>query len=209
MARGERGNGSKAKLLAHMTANLGQVLTSDQLREASGNASEWARRVRELRDEHGYNILTHNDRSDLSPGEYMLEDLTRREVRERGISKETRALVLDRDGFTCQSCGAVAGEPNPHDGRPTRLQLGHWIDKSQGGTDDATNLRALCSVCNEGAANITTARPDHEKLLAQIRRSSGSEQVKVLDKLVRKYPLETSELLKSLQNVRNQDQSES
>ncbi|MFC4523249.1 HNH endonuclease [Cupriavidus pinatubonensis] len=200
MSQGQRGNGSKAKLLAYMLSNVGRVLTSDELREASGNASEWGRRVRELRDEQGYSIQTHNDRSDLSPGEYVLVDTERGPRRERGISKETRALVLDRDGYTCQSCGAVAGEPNPHDGRPTRLQLGHWIDKSQGGTDDASNLRALCSVCNEGAANITTARPDHEKLLAQVRRAPGSEQVKVLEKLVRKYPNETSQVLLSLED---------
>lgn len=204
MSQGQRGNGSKAKLLAYMLNNVGRVLTSDELREASGNASEWGRRVRELRDEQGYNIQTHNDRSDLSPGEYVLVDTARGPRRERGISKETRALVLDRDGYTCQSCGAVAGEPNPHDGRPTRLQLGHWIDKSQGGTDDASNLRALCSVCNEGAANITTARPDHEKLLAQVRRAPGSEQVKVLEKLVRKYPNETSQMLLSLADEHSQ-----
>lgn len=202
MPRGQRGNGSKARLLEYLLDNVGQVLTSDELREASGNASEWARRIRELRDEQGYRILTHNDRSDLSPGEYVLVNTEPGPRRERGISKETRALVLDRDGFTCQSCGAVAGEPNPHDGRPTRLQLGHWIDKSQGGTDDADNLRALCSVCNEGAANITRARPDHEKLLAQVRRAPGSEQVKVMEKLVRKYPNEASQILLLLENER-------
>lgn len=195
MPRGARGNGSKAKLLRFFQANVGRILDSDQLKEASGNASEWARRVRELRDEQGYKIQTHNDRSDLSPGQYIMCDLTQGPRRERGISKETRALVLDRDGYTCQSCGAVAGEPHPVDDRVTRLQLGHWKDKSQGGTDDADNLRALCSVCNEGAANITMNRPDHEKLMAQIRRAPGSDQVKVLEKLVRKYPKEASEFL--------------
>lgn len=187
--------GSKAKLLQYMQERIGQVLTSEELRVASGNKAEWGRRIRELRDEHGYNIQTHNDRSDLSPGQYVMASPNPGPTRERGISKETRALVLDRDGYTCQSCGAVAGEINPHDGRPTRLQLGHWKDKSQGGTDDASNLRVLCSVCNEGAANITTARPDHEKLLAQIRRAPGGEQVKVLEKLVRKYPNEAAKML--------------
>lgn len=198
MARGERGNGSKAKLLRYFQANVGRVLSSDELKEASGNVSEWARRVRELRDEQGYNIQTHNDRSELSPGEYVMVDLTQGPRRERGISKETRALVLDRDGYTCQSCGAVAGEPHPVDGRQTRLQLGHWKDKSQGGTDDADNLRALCSVCNEGAANITTNRPDHEKLMAQVRRAPGADQVQVMEKLVRKYPNEASKVLSSI-----------
>ncbi len=29
--------------------------------------SEWGRRVRELRNEEGMNIVTHNDRSELKP----------------------------------------------------------------------------------------------------------------------------------------------
>ena len=48
-------------------------MASDELRKASGNISEWARRIRELRTEEGYQILTHNDRGDLTPGQYLLE----------------------------------------------------------------------------------------------------------------------------------------
>ena len=78
-------------------------------------------------------------------------------------------------------CGAVAGEPHPYDpSRKTRLHIGHIIDKSMGGTDDPANLRALCSVCNEGAANRTMDRPSHEKLLIQVRRATGADQLKVL-----------------------------
>ena len=44
-----------------------------QLREASGGISGWARRARELRNGEGYQILSHNDRSALKPGEYILE----------------------------------------------------------------------------------------------------------------------------------------
>lgn len=56
-------------------------------------------------------------------------------------------------------CGAVAGELHPYDPtRKTRLHIGHVIDKSLGGSDDASNLKAICSVCNEGAANVTLQR---------------------------------------------------
>jgi len=107
--------GSKARLRAYFLAYIGTVLESDELREASGNASEWGRRVRELRTEEGYQILTHNDRSDLTPGQYLLLNPKPVPAFERGISKETRALVIDRNGFTCQMCGAAAGEPHPAD----------------------------------------------------------------------------------------------
>ena len=183
------GKGARAKLRAHFLANTGRVMEAEELRQAAGNTSEWARRVRELRDEEGYQILTHNDRSDLKPGQYLLADAKPVPAFERGISKETRAFVLDRDGFTCQMCGAVAGEAHPFDpARKTRLQIGHIVDKSMGGGDDATNLRAICSVCNEGARNLTLDRPSLQKLLIQVRRATGADQLEVLRWLLRKFP---------------------
>ena len=167
----EKGSGARSKLRIFFLRHLGEIIDSDTLRSVAG-VSEWARRIRELRNEEGYQILTHNDRSDLKPGQYILENPTPQPAFAREISKEVRAYVLDRNGFTCQMCGAVAGEPHPHDPtRKTRLHIGHIVDKSMGGTDDPSNLRALCSVCNEGAANLTLDRPSHEKLLIQIRRA--------------------------------------
>ncbi len=192
----KRAMGSRAKLRAYILENSGKVLESEELRKVSGNASEWGRRVRELRTEEGYQILTHNDRSDLKPGQYLLLDPKPIPAFARGISKETRALVLDRNGFTCQMCGAVAGEPHPYDPtRKARLQIGHTVDKSMGGSDDATNLRAICSVCNEGAKNLTLDRPSAQKLLIQVRRATGADQVEVLRWLARKFPAQTAKAL--------------
>lgn len=143
--------GARSKLRAYFLSNLGEILSSNQLQKIAG-ISEWARRVRELGSEEGYKILTHNDRSDLKPGQYLLVDPKPQPAFAREISKESRSFILDRNGFTCQMCGAVAGEPHPY-------------DKSQGGSDDPSNLRALCSVCNEGASNLTLERPSALKLL--------------------------------------------
>lgn len=188
--------GARAKLREHFLNNIGRIMDSDELRDVAGGITEWARRVRELRNEEGYQIYTHNDRSDLKPGQYLLENPTPIPAFERAISKETRAFVLDRNGFTCQMCGAVAGEPHPYDlTRKTRLHLGHIVDKTQGGSDDPSNLRAICSVCNEGASNLTFERPSALKLLAQLRRARGSEQVEALKWLVQKYPKQTKDLL--------------
>jgi hypothetical protein len=94
-------------------------------------------------------------------------------------------------------CGAVAGEPHPADrARKTRLQIGHIIDKSMGGSDDPAKLRAICSVCNEGARNLTLDRPSLQKLLIQVRRATGADQVEVLRWLVQKFPKQTEMLLK-------------
>jgi hypothetical protein len=181
--------GARGKLRAHFLGNLGRIMDSDELRTVADNQSEWARRVRELRTEEGYLILTHNDRSNLKPGQYLLESAKPQPAFARAISKETRAFVLDRNGFTCQMCGAVAGEAHPYDTtRKTRLHLGHTIDKSMGGTDDPSNLRAICSVCNEGASNATLTRPDLQKLLIQVRRATASDQREVLKWLLSKFP---------------------
>jgi hypothetical protein len=182
------GGGARAKLRAHFLSNLGRVMESDELRAQAGGISEWARRVRELRNEEGFLILTHNDRADLKPGQYLLETPKPQPAFARGISKETRAFVLDRNGFTCQMCGAVAGETHPFDeGRKTRLHLGHIIDKSAGGPDEPSNLRAICSVCNEGASNLTLQRPDLSKLLVQIRRATALDQKAALAWLKSKF----------------------
>ena len=186
--------GARGKLRAHFLANIGRVMDSEELRTIADNQSEWARRVRELRTEEGYLILTHNDRSELKPGQYLLETSKPQPAFERAISKETRAFVLDRNGFTCQMCGAVAGEPHPYDTtRKTRLHLGHVIDKSLGGTDNPANLRAICSVCNEGASNVTLQRPDLQKLLVQVRRATSQDQLEVLAWLIKKFPLQAAE----------------
>ena len=190
--------GARSKLRSYLTQNVGVVVDSDTLRAVAGT-SEWARRLRELRDEEGLDILSHNDRDDLHPGQYFLRSLKPRPAFERGISKETRAYVLDRNGFTCQMCGTAAGELHPHDRRRTRLHIGHIIDKSMGGTDDPSNLRAICSVCNEGLANISLERPTAAKLLAQIRRAPGSDQLETLAWLVRKFPRQAAEFVESQQ----------
>lgn len=87
------GNGARDKLRRYFLYHIGQVLDSDTLREVAG-ISEWARRVRELRNEEGYQILTHNDRSDLKPGQYLLENPKPQPAFAREISKETRAMCL-------------------------------------------------------------------------------------------------------------------
>jgi len=190
------GNSARAKLRSHFLANIGKMMDSEELRLVSGGISEWARRVRELRTEEGYLILTHNDRSDLKPGQYILLDPKPVPAFERAISKEVRALVLDRNGFTCQQCGAVAGEPHPYDSsRKTRLHIGHIIDKTMGGSDDPANLRALCSICNEGARNLTLERPSALKLLIQIRRATGADQLEALKWLTTKFPAQAKKLL--------------
>ena len=185
-----RKKGSKRLILEYFLKNIGKVLESKDIQKASGGAVEWARRVRELRNEEGYQILTHKDRASLKPNQYLLETAKRVPAFARSISKETRARVLERNGFTCQMCGLAAGDSDPFDGRRTvRLTMGHIIDKSKGGDDSAQNLRAVCTNCNEGLQNASLPKPDRIHLLSQIRRAAISDQKAVLDWLLQKFGL--------------------
>jgi hypothetical protein len=184
--------GSKERIRSFFRANVGRVVTSTEIRDAIGpEVSEWARRLRELRDEEGWPIRSHNDAAELKPGEYLLEEAppdTRRDVAfARTISAKLRAEVLDRNGFTCQMCGLTPGDVDPYTGRKVRLHIGHIVDKSLGGEDALSNLRTLCSTCNQGAKNITGEKPTGIWLLSQVRRAAQNEQRALFEWLRKKF----------------------
>ena len=127
----------------------------------------------------------------MKPNQYLLETTKRVPGFARSISKETRAWVLERNGYTCQMCGVAAGDSDPFNvNRTVRLTMGHIRDKSIGGDDSPQNLRAVCTNCNEGLQNTALPKPDQIHLLAQIRRATINDQEAVLNWLLQKFNLE-------------------
>jgi hypothetical protein len=182
--------GSKEKVRQFLLANLGRVIESHEIQAAADGAVQYSRRLRELRDEEGWPILSHNDTTDLKPGQYLLREQPPEKHAAkfaRGISARLRAAVLDRNGFTCQMCGLTPGDIDPNTGRKVRLHVGHIVDKSHGGEDELSKLRTLCSTCNQGAKNIMTEKPSAIWLLSQIRRAGQDEQRAVFDWLRTKF----------------------
>lgn len=183
--------GSKEKIRQFLLANIGKVVTSIQIRDAAGaSVSEWARRLRELRDEEGWPIRSKNDDAKLKPNEYRLAGPppAKHDVAfARNMSKKLRAEVLARNGYTCQHCGLGPDEIDPTTGRKTRLHIGHIVDKSLGGKDELSNLRALCSGCNEGAKNVTAEKPTFAWLKGRIRSATQDDQIAVLAWLKTKF----------------------
>lgn len=179
----------KAGIRAFLLENIGKIVTTEQVREASGNQVQYSRRMRELRDEEGWKISSKRDRVDLKPNEYVLEERPPEKTHykfQRNMSSRLRAQVLERNGYTCQMCGIGAGD-DLGNGRKATLQVGHIQDKSAGGPDELTNLRTLCSVCNQGAKNIAQEPPSWTFVLSQIRRASISDQRAALDWLKKKF----------------------
>jgi len=183
-----RDKAAKTKLLTYFIQNVGKVLVKEELQRVAG-ISEWARRVRELRDEDGYPILSHNDRADLKPGNYILVSKNPNPKFGRGVTAQQRARILLRNGYTCQICGSGAGDPHPLDpAKKLRLHIDHIVPVSQGGTDDDSNLRVLCSACNEGRKDLQVpVSKQMLNVLQSVRIASRDVQIEVLKKLADKF----------------------
>lgn len=142
------GESVKARLVAYLTAHVGRAVTGEELRYVCGDASEWARRVRELRTQEGRRIETRfTGRPDLAVGLYVLTTEARDAPHDRRIRDETRLAVLERDGYGCRfaGCGFVQGAPDPA-GMARRIEIHHKRLHAKGGANDAGNLVALCNV---------------------------------------------------------------
>jgi hypothetical protein len=182
--------GARNRIRTFFEAHLGIVLTTQQIRDVAG-ISEYARRIRELRDDEGMQIKTHIDRADLKPGEYILESMERKAVIGREISPQLRNEILERNGFTCQQCGAGPGDPDPFNpSRKVRLHIDHIIPVTQGGTNDKNNLRVMCSACNQAKSNIQIPSESALNILARIRRLPKTVQREIYDKLKVKFDVE-------------------
>lgn len=171
---------ARNKIRAFFEANLGRVVTTHQIADVAG-IRDYQRRIRELRDLEGLQIKTHNDRPELRPGEYILETLERLPAFEHGISARIRAEVLARNGFTCQWCGRGPGDVDPiNPNRKIRLHIDH-IDPDGGNV--ITNLRALCSACNQGKSNVQPATERARDVIARLRKISRAEKQEVYERL--------------------------
>lgn len=74
---------------------------------------------------------------------YIREKLQNKRV---NLRPSLRFKILHRDQYRCQACGATA-----EDG--AKLHVDHILPVSKGGTNNESNLRALCSECNIGRGN--------------------------------------------------------
>jgi hypothetical protein len=144
-----KGKGSiRDKILEFLLANIGQEITNEELRYVAGNKTEWARRVRELRTEFGWPIITKTTgRPELAVGTYMLEADRQSYEHDRRIPDDVRRKVLRNDGYKCRKCGWSQDEWNKAD--PRHLELHHIRHHAKGGGNAVDNLKTLCTVCHD------------------------------------------------------------
>ena len=136
------------KILEFLRENVGRGVTNEELRYVANDRTEWARRVRELRTEHGWPIATKTTgRPDLGIGVYVLQSDRQMPEHDRRIPDDVRGEVLRRDGYRCTECGWSHEEWNPSD--PRHLELHHIEHHVRGGSNEPENLRTLCTVCHD------------------------------------------------------------
>jgi hypothetical protein len=139
--------GSKEKILSYLRANVGKPVTGEELSYVA-NSSEWARRVRELRTEEGWPILTKMSGNPALPvGAYILEIDRQAPVHDRQINESVRRAVLRRDEYECQKCGWHHGIFNRSD--PRFLELHHIVHHAKQGSNDMDNLITYCNICHD------------------------------------------------------------
>ncbi len=187
MAKASQGRKSaRDKLREFFDDHVGEVVGKDVLQSVAG-ISEWARRVRELRGDEGMQIHTYVDCEDLKPGEYVLVSKKRLPRISHTIDAQTRARILERNGYTCQMCGRGPGDEDPlNPQRRVTLHIDH-IDPD--GPSDDSNLRVCCSACNAGRSNLLVSLPTI-RILTQIRRASREQQREIYEWLRGKFEKE-------------------
>jgi len=140
----------KHKILQFLRENVGHPVTGEELRYVAGDRTEWARRVRELRTEEGWPVVTKKTgRPDLPVGAYLLESERQMKSHDRRIPDRERKSALRRDDYTCQDCGWNNQLWNPAD--PRHLELHHIQKHEHGGANTAHNLTTLCNHCHDEA----------------------------------------------------------
>lgn len=139
----------KDKIIKYFRNNVGVQVTGEELSYLAKGRTEWARRVRELRTEEGWPIVTKNTgRGDLPIGVYVLEEDRQAYEHDRKIPDEIRVAVLTRDHFSCVECGWNRAMLSREDPRHM-LELHHKKHHKDGGENTAENLETLCNVCHD------------------------------------------------------------
>jgi biotin operon repressor len=150
--RRQPGSGME-RIAALFDANVGDVVNREQI-DYVGRIAEASRRVRELRDEHGWPIDSHVDDPTLGPGEYRLtsnDPDDRRDSLQRLYPEGLRQRVFERDGYTCQACGRDRAKAEAAGDTRFYLEVHHRVavadelatmPKSE--RNDIENLITLC-----------------------------------------------------------------
>lgn len=196
-----KGKSYTERALLWFQSNIGKVIKSEDLAIIPGQKekpiSHNIRRIFELRDEKGYDIINHKDergkKLGLKVDEWVLlqKEPVKKNIRDRGVNKRIMMEVFTRDSFQCQTCGRTPEDDDPFKiGRKIKLHVGHinphktdkYVDNLIKLTKD--DFITMCNVCNEGLSNQEFKKIT---LKDRIENAPEKEQVEILKYLNNKY----------------------
>lgn len=131
----------------------GRVLASHGLVQRDGNGFRLLPDVSQLTPDEKAELIALCDRAEQTYLEHRGARLfDHRRAGLGDISGTDRYEVLARAGRRCELCGVSADE--------RALEVDHMIPRKYGGSDDRSNLQALCYKCNanKGARDATDFR---------------------------------------------------
>jgi len=138
---------ARDKILLFLRENVGVSVSGEEISYVA-TITDWPRRVRELRTEYGWPVVTkQTGRPDLPVGVYLLEMDRQAPVHDRLIPDPVRCAVLRRDSYQCLHCGWHINEWNKAD--PRILELHHKKHHAKGGDNTEENLITLCNICHD------------------------------------------------------------
>jgi hypothetical protein len=200
--KANKGNSYTETALKWFIKNLGEIVTSEELARIPGKdgkpISHNMRRIFELRDEKGYDIINHKDNRKgykLKVDQWVLlkSKPDTKKIRTRGVTTKLRAEVLERDLNTCQSCGRTIGDDDPFNaGHKITLHIGHLkAHKAKDGSISNVGIELTkddyitqCNVCNEGTKNRDVAVI---KMIDRVKKLEEKEQIELYNFLKKKF----------------------
>jgi hypothetical protein len=160
------------RIAALFDASVGDIITREQI-DYVGKIAEGVRRVRELRDEHGWPIDSHIDDPALGPGEYRLtsnDPDDRRDPLQRLYPESLRQEVFERDDYTCQVCGRNRAKAEAAGDTRFYLELHHKVAV-------ADELAEMPKAERNRPENlITLCHKDHQLETAKLQRAKRSSR---------------------------------
>lgn len=152
----------KGRIREYLKDKVGEPVRSETLARISG-ISQYARRVRELRNEEGFVIDSTRTREELGQNDYYVVEI--RDVDEKNrISAQTRYEQLQREQ-ACRVCGRTVDHPEVK-----YMEVDHiesFVNYSDpDAVNDPSNLRTLCNECHHGKSasdDIANRRRGGEK----------------------------------------------
>ncbi|SRR6266545_6320424 len=144
------GGSARDRILTLLKTFVGKPVSGEQIAYVA-KVREEGRRVRELRREYGWRVVTRQTgRPDLPAGVYVLESLDQLPAHDRRVPDDVYDGVLRRDAFGCRYCGWSLQYRKSAERRQF-LEVHHIEHHQHGGGNNPENLITLCNVHHDEA----------------------------------------------------------